>query len=174
MAEILAFLGGLLLAVQVAKWFSALALVIITPFLAISKLIAGEIVPVNSRASWLQRSKRRSRWTCSIPFPLVPFFSVLVLLALGFVAWLISMLDRRLDTMLVNHSREHKEMMKKELNLGLGFSERIGIPISAKLRREKRLQWRGRMLDDALKANRVPFSGMVGLLLVIVAFALKY
>tara|TARA_Y100000588_G_scaffold144961_1_gene158865 strand:- start:4712 stop:4909 length:198 start_codon:yes stop_codon:yes gene_type:complete len=65
-------------------------------------------------------------------------------------------------------------MMKKELNLGLGFSERIGIPISAKLRREKRLQWRGRMLDDALKANRVPFSGMVGLLLVIVAFALKY
>ena len=30
------------------------------------------------------------------------------------------------------------------------------------------------MLDDALKANRVPFSEMVGLLLVIVAFALKY
>ena len=169
MPEILAFIGGLLLAVQVWRWFGALALLIFSPFAFIASLFGGSS---NSRRSqkltWRPFGWARS--AIAIFIIGLSLLLVLPLLVFSLAAFSITTIDKRLNQYTKQRIKQNRSWLEKGLNAGLWIDEKVGIHISGKVKRQRRRNWKGNLLDRVIAHNEVPYSGTVGVLLLITAF----
>ena len=113
--EIVAFIGGLLLAVQVWRWFSALALLIFSPFGFVASLIGG-----TSHSKQGQKSIWRPfSWARSGMAILIIGFSLLLvapLLLVSLAGFLITAIDRRLNQYTKQRIKQNRDYPKRDLN----------------------------------------------------------
>ena len=172
MDDILALVGGLLLAVQVWKWFSALALLVFGPFAALARHIIGSKNRATRRGGLL-RWPHWPRTAIAVIVMIIPLPIIAPLLLVSLIAFWVTLLDRMLNQRIKKNVTANKDWVVKGLNLGLTIYEKSGIRMTRQIRRERRRNWAGNLLDNVIAAQEVPYSGTLGVICVIAAFVLK-
>ncbi len=175
MAEILAFIGSLLLAVQVWRWFASLAFLLFAPFGSMASLITGSQLTAGGRKQTRRPYIRIALWArtiAAIVVVLVPLPMVLPLLLAALIAFFITMVDRRLNQYVNSRILTNRLWLGKGLNVGLWMYERLGIRIPRKVRRERRHHWQGDLVERVIRQLQVPYSAVVGVICLIASFLL--
>lgn len=170
MADNLAFAGSLLLGAEVAQWFAALAYVFLfAPVRWLLETIRGFSQFPKGRSNRIialgQRFLRIAVNAVVLPFWLLMFLALVPFVLFAMLAYVVNLANRWLNVKAQMLLEPNMPQLLRAIRLGIRFEPNVSRQIPTETVTEQKVA-------NALKQRPVPFFAMIGLLLVLVSFAL--